>query len=444
MDKFVVHGGVPLKGEVRLSGAKNVALKTIVASLLTDDEITIDNVPDIIDVRLMLELLGTLGVKSHFSGNHVRLIRNSLRNYEVPLEVGARLRTTTLVLGPLLSRFGSALVPNPGGCRIGARPIDRHIDALRQMGARITYNSRDGFFHGQADSLHGTVIRFPKNTHTGTESIILAAVLAKGQTVIENAAAEVEVDDLIEFLNGMGARIVRTKPREIKIDGVTRLHGTSYRLMSDRNEEVTLAVAAALTGGTVTVTGSVHRTLMAFLNPFRDAGGRYSAGGDTATYSVSRNLRPQDIITAPHPGFMTDWQGPWAVLMTRAAGLSTIHEAVFESRFSYVPELQKMGADVSFFQPEVRDPEKFYNFNMRDHDGMSPQAVRIKGPTRLHDAVLMMHDLRAGATLLLAALTAPGKSYVHGIEHIDRGYENIEKKLQALGGRIIRVPEEAI
>ncbi|MBI5619583.1 UDP-N-acetylglucosamine 1-carboxyvinyltransferase [Candidatus Gottesmanbacteria bacterium] len=445
MEYFVVAGGSPLAGEVHIAGAKNVALKAFVASLLTDEEITLHNVPLITDVFFMLDVLKSLGVSVRIEGNSVRIRNGHMKKSTVPLEVGARLRTSSLVLGPMLARIGKARIPNPGGCRIGARPIDRHIEGLMKMGASIAYHSEDGYFYASAKRLHGTVFTFPKNTHTGTETLMLAAVLAEGETVLKNAAEEVEIDDLIGLLRAMGADIRRRAPREIVIRGVGALHGATYTIMPDRNEEVTFAIAAAVTGGNITVRQSVRGHLGAFLSAFQKAGGRAEIIDETSTrYSQPGPIRPTDIVTRIHPGFMTDWQGPWALYMTQANGISTVHETVFESRFSYVSELRKMGSSIDFFDPPVDDPESFYNFNWGDRIEGYHQAIRISGPTQFHNAVLVMEDLRAGATLLLAALTAHGESYIHGIEQIDRGYERIEERLCALGAKIIRKREEKL
>jgi UDP-N-acetylglucosamine 1-carboxyvinyltransferase len=349
-----------------------------------------------------------------------------------------------MVLGPLLARYGVATTPNPGGCRLGARPIDRHISALKDMGAHIEYHSDDGYFYAKTKELHGARVRFPKNTHTGTETLLLAAVLARGQTVLENAAEEVEIDDLIACLNKMGAHIRRTDPRTIVIDGVKSLHGTDYSIMPDRNEEVTLAIAGVMTGGDVIVRNSSRHNLGAFLDVYGKAGGKYEEIDEKTTrYYADGPLKATDITTHPHPGFMTDWQAPWAVLMTQAEGTSTIHETVFESRFSYVSQLLKMGASIEFFDPNVSNPESFYNFNWADRVPGYHQGIKITGPTTLHNAVLEIDDLRAGATLVLAALSAQGESVVHGVEQVDRGYEKIEERLAALGAHIQRVTEES-
>jgi len=443
MDKFIISGGIPLKGEIAVEGAKNVALKILVASILTDEELVIHNVPQIRDVFFMLEVLKVLGVESTVDGHTVRVRNIHIENAKVPLEVGARLRTSSMVMGPLLARYKMATTPNPGGCRLGARPIDRHIDALKLMGADIQYHSDDGYFYGSTKELHGATVRFVKNTHTGTETLILAAVLARGQTVLENAAEEVEIDDLIRCLTQMGAKIRRENPRKVIIDGVASLHGTEYTIMPDRNEEITFAIAAVMTGGDIVVKNSSRKNLEAFLSVFTKAGGHFEPVDATTTrYQSSGVLRPTDVVTAPYPGFMTDWQAPWTVFMTQATGASTVHETVFESRFSYVSELKKMGADIEFFDPNVVNPEEYYNFNWADHVEGNHQGIRITGPTKLHNAVLEINDLRAGATLILAALSAPGESTIHGVEQVDRGYEKIEQRLRALGAKIERITEE--
>lgn len=446
MDKFIITGGKPLRGEVKLGGAKNVALKLMVASLLTEEKLVINNVPEIRDVQLMIEVLVSLGVKISRSGSTITAQNGHTNQSRVPLDIGARLRTSSMVIGPLLARYGTAMIPNPGGCRIGARPIDRHISALRNMGAIIDYRSDDGYFYAAAPrGLKGISYEFSKNSHTGTETIILAAVLAKGKTIIKGAAEEVEIDELITFLNNMGAKVCRSSPKEIIIEGVTSLHGAEYMIMPDRNEEVTFAIAAAITGGDITVIGSQRQHLSAFLEVFTAAGGGYEAIDATKTrYFRQNKLTSVDVLTKPHPGFMTDWQAPWAVLMTQSTGTAIIHEAVFENRFGYVEELRKMGAQIEWTDPEVNRPETFYNFNWEDHQDGDHHAIRIHGPIKLHNAILTMNDLRAGATLVLAALAAEGQSVLHGALHIDRGYENIEERLRRLGAQIERQKEEVV
>lgn len=444
MDKFIVTGGTPLQGDIVVGGAKNVALKVLVVSLLTDEQLIIHNLPLLRDVFFMLDVLQSLGVDYSIDGHSVTIKHTGVKHSTVPLEMGARLRTSSMVVGPLLARLGEAKIPNPGGCRLGARPIDRHIEALKHMGAAITYNSGDGYFYAHANGLHGATIRFSKNTHTGTETIILAAVLASGMTVIQNAAEEVEIDELIALLNVMGAKIRRSNYREITIEGVAKLHGAEYSIMPDRNEEVTFAIAAAITGGSIVVHQSQRHALSTFLDAFLRAGAKYEQIDESTTrYFCDGPIKKTDVITGPHPGFMTDWQAPWAVFMTQANGISTIHETVFESRFSYVGELKKMGADIDFYTPHVDNPQVYYNFNWSDRVEGYYQGIRIHAPTKMHNAVLSIDDLRAGATLILAALVASGESYIEGVEQVDRGYENIEVRLRGVGANIRRVKEDA-
>jgi len=445
MEKFIVDGPTKLVGSVYIAGAKNVALKALVASLLTDEKVEIKNIPQIRDVFLMIEVLEHLGKHIDLQESTVTITKNASHTCTVPLEVGARLRTSSMVLGPLLSRFGKAIIPNPGGCRIGARPIDRHIEGLIKMGASISYTSDDGYFHAKAESLHGAEITFEKNTHTGTETLLLAAMLAKGKTVLHNAAEEIEVDDLIGLLQSMGGVVYRNKSREISIEGVSSLHGTTFEIMPDRNEEVTFAVGAVASKGDITVHNSRRLYLKAFLDVFIQAGGGVEDIDETTTrYFYKGPIQAIDVVTAIHPGFMTDWQAPWALLMTQAEGESVVHETVFENRFTYVEELKKMGARISYFDPKVAHPEQYYNFNWNDRPVGTYQAIRISGPTNLHNAVLSINDLRAGATLLLSAIIGSGKSYLYGIEQIDRGYEHIEARLQKLGAHIERVVEDTL
>jgi len=445
MEKFIVSGPTVLHGDVTIAGAKNVALKAIVVSLLTDEPVVLHNMPHIRDVMMMLDVVRSLGAVATFEENTVTITDGKNRTTTVPLEIGARLRTSSMVLGPMLSRYGTATIPNPGGCRIGARPIDRHIEGLMKMGATIDYSSTDGYFYAHADHLHGADIVFEKNTHTGTETLLLAAVLADGTTILHNAAEEVEIDDLIALLVSMGAQIKRTASREITIVGVKKLHGTEYTIMSDRNEEVTFAIAAVVSKGKIVCHHSERKQLRSFLTVFEKAGGMYREIDETTTeYFSDGQLTATDAVTGQHPGFMTDWQAPWAIMMTQAVGVSTIHETVFENRFAYVEELRKMGADIAYFDPVVEHPEDFYNFNWQDKAKDAHQAIRITGPTKLHNAIISMNDLRAGATIVLAAIIAQGQSYIHGVEQIDRGYEHIDTRLQELGATIDRIEEDSV
>ena len=442
MDKFIIKGGTPLKGEVSVSGAKNVALKVLLTVLLTDEEVVIENIPLITDFYLMVEIIKRLGVEAKiFEDEHKIVMRNKgAKDFKIPLEMGARLRTSSMAIAPLLARFGKAQIPNPGGCRIGARPIGRHIEGLEKMGAKVRYHPEDGYFYAQAKKLAGVTYRFPKNTHTGTETLILAAVLAEGETVLKNAAQEPEVDDLIRLLNLMGAKVRRTVSRKIVIKGVKKLHGARFRIMSDRNEIVTFAIAALATKGDIFIHEAQRDDLKTFLEKLDESGGGWEPIAEKTTrFFLKGKLKPVDIITSFHPGFMTDWQAPWAVLMTQAEGVSVIHETVFENRLLYARQLRKLGAKIEFFNPEVENPEECYNFNWEDNQSFYYHAIRISGSTALHNAVLEVADLRAGATLVLGALAASGESLVFGISHIDRGYEKIEERLRKLGAKIKRI-----
>lgn len=441
MDSFTITGGAPWHGSIQVSGAKNVAMKVIVCGLLTDEEIHISHVPLISSVYGTAEIVRHLGVRTTISKNHTMTIHgNHVTSSVVPLKVGGLYRTATMVIGPLLCRTGEATVPNPGGCRLGKRPIDRHIEGLEAMGATIRYE--DGFFHAKTRGLHGARYRFLSNTHTGTETLILAAVLAKGETVLENAAQEPEIDDLIALLNSMGAKIRRTFPRTIQIEGVSTLHGTTYSIMPDRNEVVTFAVGAIASGGNVTVQGAVSAGLETFLKALDEAGGGWEKVSETSMrFFKKHKLKSSHITTQPHPGFMTDWQGPWTLLMTQAHGVSRLHETIYERRFGYVDQLCKMGARIKYYQPQVANPKEVYNFQWSERE-RSSQGIKIQGPIQLHNALLEVADLRAGATLVLAAAIAKGESVIRGVEHIDRGYERIEKRLQAVGVSIKRIQED--
>lgn len=441
MEKFLVTGGRKLKGRVKVSGSKNVAIKLPLASLLTDEELVIKNVPLISSFYKTLDIVKILGTTSKIQDHTVRLQTKKITNSYVPLEMGALVRTAPMVAGPLLARCGKATVPNPGGCRLGARPIDRHIEGLEKMGAKINY--KEGLFFAEApDGLHGTKYTFEKNTHTGTEALILAAVLANGKTILENAAEEPEIDDLIFLINNMGGDIKRVKKRTILVQGVKSLKGTQFVVQPDRNELVTFACAAIATGGDVTVEYNDKKNIEAFLKELKESGIPYEETNEGFRFYSNKSFKGTDVTTLPHPGFMTDWQAPWMTLMTKARGVSTVHETIYENRFAVVSELNKMGAGITLFNPRVKNPYKFYNFNWEDNKAEYFHAAKIIGPKKLHSAVINICDLRAGATLIIAALIAKGESILYGIEHIDRGYEDFEGRLKKLGANIKRVKEE--
>ncbi|MDP3988462.1 MAG: UDP-N-acetylglucosamine 1-carboxyvinyltransferase [Candidatus Levybacteria bacterium] len=439
MEKLIIKGGKKLYGKVLVSGAKNVALKAIVAACLTEEEVIIKNIPLISDFYVMVDIIRELGGSVDIGGHTATIKVEKFKTHKIYLDKAAEIRTSLMLLVPLLLRAGKAVIPNPGGCRIGARPIDRIIDGLRKMGVDIRYNSNDGYFYAKAEKISGVEYKFEKSTHTGTETLILAAVLAKGKTVLENCAQEPEIDDLINFLNKMGAKVKRISQRTIVIQGVQKLHGTEFTVSPDRNEVVTLAIAALLTQGDIYIKGVGKNGLLEFLEKIKDIGGGVEETKEGIRFFSQGLLKSTDVTSSPYPGFMTDWQSPWAVLMTKAQGLSTIHEAVYENRFGYVEELRKMGANIEFYQPKVEHPETFYNFNISDDKKEYNHGIKILGPAELHNGVVTVSDLRAGATLVLAALSAKGESTIYGIEHLDRGYEKLDQRLKNLGADIKRI-----
>lgn len=441
---FLVRGGQPLKGTVTISGAKNAAIKMIAASLLTSEEVRLTNVPDIADVRVDLEVVQALGVKVASSGNELRLKADELTSFKIPAELSEKTRAAIITLGPLLARFGKVVLPRPGGCKIGERPIDRHLKALEALGAETICD--DESVELRAERLVGGTIRFEKVTVMGTENALLASVLAEGETVVYGAAQEPEVDDLIVLLTKMGAKIQRdeTDPAKITVTGMEKLSGAAHEVLPDRNEAVSYAVAAVATRGDVTLAKIRPQDLTPFLKKLTDLGGSYEVSGEKIRVWADPHVsfKPVPIETVPHPGFVTDWQQPFAVLLTQADGESLIHETVHSQRFDYLAELRKMGARSEILTPTAAGlpfVREKYGFDWPD-DGTEPLAVaRITGPAKLHGAKVKITDLRAGATLVIAALAAAGESQVYGIEHIDRGYEKFEEKLRGLGAAIERV-----
>ncbi len=435
MESYLVTGGQPLEGEVTVSGAKNVALKVLIAGLLTDEEVKIENVPLISDLFALAEIIKELGGKVEIFSSHTMVINAStLHSSSVTNLSFGKLRASFLLLIPLLVRFRQAKIPLSGGDKIGVRPIDRTINGLTKMGIELDYG--DGYYGASVKKITSTHYKFAKNTHTGTEALIMMSALTPGKTVLENAAQEPEVDDLIKFLNSMGAKIKRTKARTIEITGVVKLHGTHFKIMSDRNEVVTFALAAILTKGKISIKAVVHSHLRTFYQSLKNSGIKIKTSKDVLL--IDGTVRPifsSQIATSFYPGFMTDWQAPWVLLMTQAEGVSQMHEKVFENRFGYVRELVKMGAKIVPVEINSQD----YNFNQQDDNQDNFHAVEIVGPTKLQGQDLIIPDLRAGATLVLAALTAGGRSRLYGIEHIDRGYENFSQRLKLLGAKIERV-----
>ncbi|MEO6350646.1 MAG: UDP-N-acetylglucosamine 1-carboxyvinyltransferase [Candidatus Limnocylindrales bacterium] len=423
---FRVTGGKPLRGRVRVSGSKNAALKMLAAATLTGERCRFTNVPEIEDVRVMVEVLRDLGaVVDHPAPNTYEVAAGDVEWLFVPLEAAAKMRASFILLGPLLARFGRVIMSNPGGDRIGRRPVNLHVDAMRALGADIEY--RNGYYFARSPGrLRGADITFPTVTVMGTENAILGAVLADGKTTIRPAAQEPEVDDLIAFMQKMGAEVERTAPDTIVIEGRRRLRGAEHNVMSDRIEAGTFVVAAAVTGGEVTLESAPCEHLGTFLEVLNDIGVPLACGKDSIEVHKGDlgpgEYRPRDIETAPYPGLATDLQPPTSVLLSQAAGTSRLFEAIFEDRLEWLEQLRRLGAQI-----DLHD----------DHH------ASIHGPARLHAAEVEMGDLRAGASLILAALAAEGTSVIHGAHHVRRGYENIEGKFLDLGAQIEHVSEGA-
>ncbi len=442
MEKFTIKGGNKLTGSISVTGAKNAALKTLVAACLTDEKVVIHNVPLISDFFVMVDIMKDLGAKVIVKGHTVTIQMNKITNFSIPLDKAVLARTSSMFIAPLLARAGEAIIPNPGGCRLGARPIDRTIDGIKKMDVDITYHSEDGYFHAKTKELKGVNYTFQKNTHTGTETMILAAVLARGRTVLNNAAEEPEIDDVISLLNMMGAKVNRTGQRQITVIGVKKLHGAEFRISPDRIEVATFAIAAIITGGDIFIKDASKAAIDSFIQKLKETGAGIEIKENGIRFYANGQLKSVNVTTGIHPGFLTDWQALWGVLMTQADGESIIHETVFESKLGYIKDLRRMGAKVKMFNPEIKDPEKVYNFNLEDDIPNNFHAVKIIGPKKLHNAVMTTLDIRAGAAVVLAALVAKGTSSIFGIEKLDRGYENFEKRLAKLGASIQRVPEE--
>jgi UDP-N-acetylglucosamine 1-carboxyvinyltransferase len=418
MDKLQIHGGIALDGEIRISGSKNATLPILAGCLLADGPVTISNVPHLQDVTTMIELLGRMGVSVTVDEKmRIEVDPSTIREYFAPYQLVKTMRASILVLGPLLARFGSADVSLPGGCAIGARPVNIHVAGLQAMGADI--HIENGYIKARARRLKGARLVLETVTVTGTENLMMAATLADGETVLENAAREPEVVDLANFLVAMGADIRGAGTDRIVIQGVERLHSCEYEVLPDRIETGTYLVAGAITGGRVRVKNTRPQHVEAVIDKLQEAGATITTGENWIEIDM-RGRRPQavDIRTAPYPAFPTDMQAQFAALNTTASGVGTIIETIFENRFMHMLEMRRMGAEIR----------------------LEGNTAIIKGVERLTAAPVMATDLRASASLILAALVADGRTEIERIYHIDRGYEAIEEKLQQLGARIRRVP----
>jgi UDP-N-acetylglucosamine 1-carboxyvinyltransferase len=431
---YIIGGGAPLRGEVKLSGAKNAATKLLVATMLTDQPCVIRNTPfGLGDLLITEEVARALGAEIDHRDEHVATICTpNFVTSEIPLALGSRNRLAILTAGPLLHRTGEAIIPAPGGDRIGPRPINYHLDGLQKMGAHLETQERSYRF--TTTGLVGTTIDLPFPSVMATETLLIAATLARGVTTIQNAAIEPEIIELIKFLQKMGAIIEQRVDRKIVIEGVERLHGAEHHALADRNEAVSLAIAAYLTHGDVRVIGADQGALLTFLNTLYRVGLNFAVDDQGIRFFAdSDRIKPIALETDVHPGFMTDWQQPFTLLLTQARGMSVIHETIYEDRFGYIADLNKMGADTGLYSRCLGELQCRFRGQNYKH------SCVVRGPTPLHAADLTMPDVRAGASYLLAALAADGTSTIRGIEHIERGYENLEGKLRSLGARITRV-----
>jgi UDP-N-acetylglucosamine 1-carboxyvinyltransferase len=418
MEKLLIKGGASLKGEINCSGAKNAALPMIAATVLSDEDIILKNLPYLQDITTMFELLGSMGADIVLNENmDFTITTNNLKEKEARYELVKTMRASILVLGPLVAKFGEAKIALPGGCAIGSRPVNYHLAALEQLGAKITL--KNGYIEASAKKLIGSKIKFDGITVTGTENIMMAASLAEGTTILTNVAKEPEIIDLAEFLNKMGAKISGAGSDEITIEGVERLHGTDHSIPADRIEAGTYLVAAAITKGNVKINGINPSRLIKVLDKLIETGAKVETTENSISLTMDEDKpKPVDITTAPFPEFPTDMQAQFSVINALANGVSNIYENVFENRFMHVQELNRMGCNIQ----------------------INGNKAIIKGVDSLYGAEVMATDLRASASLILAGLCAKGETIVDRIYHIDRGYERIEEKLNYLGANIIRLP----
>jgi len=417
MKKLEIQGGRRLVGSIRISGAKNAALPALAATLLTSERVLLDHIPSVADLKTMEGLLRRLGAEIEVDGERRAIVTREIESPEAPYELVKTMRASSLVLGPLVARTGRARVSVPGGCAIGARPINLHLLGLAKLGATVRQEA--GYIEAAApDGLVGATVTFPRVTVTGTEDLMMAAVLAKGETVLENAAREPEVVDLAKLLNAMGARVEGAGESTIRIEGVDRLHGAEHRIIPDRIEAGTFLVAGALTGGDLTLEEVAPEHLEAVIAKLKQAGAEIEeVNPTTLRVRRSRRLNPVDITTEEHPGFPTDMQAQWMALMIAAEGASHVVETIFENRFMHVAELARMGADIELFG----------------------NRATIRGGRQLSGATVMASDLRASAGLVLAGLAAEGTTIIDRLYHLERGYERLEEKLAGVGAAVRRI-----
>jgi UDP-N-acetylglucosamine 1-carboxyvinyltransferase len=421
MDKFVIRGGNPLLGTVRISGAKNAALPAMAAALLTDEPVVLENVPHVRDIETTRKLLSAMGAEVELgygrAQHRTTICCRNLNSPEASYELVKTMRASTLVLGPLVARCGRARVSLPGGCAIGARPIDLHIKGLERLGATIV--QEHGYVEARAERLKGAEIVFDRITVTGTEDLLMAATLADGETVMQNCAREPEVADLADLLNKMGSKIEGAGTATIRVRGVPKLHGAKHRIIPDRIEAATFIIAGALTDGDLNISGCEPAHLGALLQKLQEVGVKTKQAHDSVRVEGTSNLKAADVVTEEYPGFPTDMQAQFMALATQAEGTSVITENIFENRFMHALEMVRMGANIK----------------------IEGRRAVVRGKSPLSGAAVLASDLRASASLVLAALVAEGETIIDRVYHIDRGYENIEEKLRGVGAQIRRMGE---
>ena len=430
--KFLINGGKPLHGSVKVSGAKNSASKLLVASLLTDEKCILYNTPNkISDLILTREICKSIGSDIQTEKDTLITETKKITNHHISEEEGNKTRIAILLAGPMLLRTGRAEIPVPGGCKIGTRPVNFHIDSLEKLGCKV--EMKGNYYILTADRLEGCNVHLDYPSVGATENIIFASTLAKGRTIITNAAVEPEVIDLIKFLQKMGAIIEISTDRKITVEGVDRLTGAEHTVIPDRNQAASFACAGIASKGDVFIENAMQDDLITFLNTIRKVGGKYDVKDNGIRFYYDGELKQKAIETNVHPGFMTDWQQPFVILMTQANGLSIVHETVYEERFGYISELKKMGAEIELYDSCLGGLECRFANTHYFHSAV------IKGPTPLYSAEITVPDLRAGFSYLIAGIIAKGESLVNGAIYIDRGYEEIDAKLKKLGADIRRV-----
>lgn len=438
MADIIVEGGNPLIGTVKVSGSKNAALKLVAAALLCNEDVIFENIPRIKNVETDLEIIKALGGKVEWIGSNKLLINGSgVNTYEIPYKLGSKYRTASLYAAALVFRFGRATIPFPGGCKIGPRPINRWVDMWEALGIKVDNDDKNIYL--DAENIAGGDISFQQNTHMGTDMALLFSAIAPGETTINNAAEEPEIDDIIDFLNLIGAAIERVEPRRITVSGTKQFSGGTFTVQPDRNEVVTYAIAALVTNGNITIKGVDKTHLLAFTNVLTKMEAKFEIDGDEMRiWRAGEKLSPIDITTAPYPGFMTDWQPLITLLLTQIEGASLVYDTVYWDRFGYTVDLNRMGAKIMLVSPKELGLDLIISDDTYslEKQGEPACVAKIEGPTELKGIKLHIPDLRAGATLVLAALAADGKSELDGFDNVTRGYEDFVSKLTDLGANV--------